>query len=209
MFKTRAVSDLNSFKNVPLVFYFNRIVNNALKKEKAVKITNATLIKYYANWLNTAPREGGRGATQQSFIQGGSAPWTNPSFYIPFLTEKVPLTGKWYAFHIPNKRCIPLTAVNALSFKYEILAKLCLKPENGTPCSALKGVPPPPGVTQFLKESIFLRNTVSKWKKFLQFDDNRTGRKRNCSRKVSFPLHNSSSSLDNKHAEHAYWILTS
>ena len=24
------------------------------------------------------------------------------------------------------------TAVNALSFKYEILAKLCLKPENGT-----------------------------------------------------------------------------
>ena len=48
MFKTRAVSDLNSFKNVPLVFYFNKNLNNALKKEKAVKITNATLVKYYA-----------------------------------------------------------------------------------------------------------------------------------------------------------------
>ena len=62
MFKTRAVSDLNSFKNVPLVFYFNRILDNALKKEKAVKITKATLVKYYANSLKqpkyTAPREG-------------------------------------------------------------------------------------------------------------------------------------------------------
>ena len=66
LFKTRAVSDLNSFKNVPLVFYFNRILNNALKKEKAVKITKATLVKYYANRLNnpsTQPQ--GRGATQQ------------------------------------------------------------------------------------------------------------------------------------------------
>ena len=66
MFKSRAVSDLNSFKNVPLVFYFNRILNNALKKEKAVKITKATLVKYYANRLNnpsTQPQ--GRGATQQ------------------------------------------------------------------------------------------------------------------------------------------------
>ena len=49
MFKTGAVGDLNSFKNVSLVFYFNRILNNALKKERAVKITNATLVKYYAN----------------------------------------------------------------------------------------------------------------------------------------------------------------
>ena len=85
MFKTRAVSDLNSFKNVPLVFYFNRILNNALKKEKAVKITKATLVKYYANRLNnpsTQPqgRGGGGGgvATLQSLIQGGSATWSNP-----------------------------------------------------------------------------------------------------------------------------------
>ena len=102
MFKTRAVSDLNSFKNVPLVFYFNRILNNALKKEKAVKITKATLVKYYANRLNnpsTQPqgREGGEGgATQQSFIRGRIRPVVQPftSFYIPFLTEKVPPTGK-------------------------------------------------------------------------------------------------------------------
>ena len=70
MFKTRAVSDLNSLKNVLLVFYFNRILNNALKKEKAVKITKATLVKYYANRLNnpsTQPHgRGERGATQQS-----------------------------------------------------------------------------------------------------------------------------------------------
>ena len=54
MFKTHAVSDLNSFKNVPLVFYFHRILNNALKKEKAVKITKATLVKCHANRLNNA-----------------------------------------------------------------------------------------------------------------------------------------------------------
>ena len=82
MFKTRAVSDLNSFKNVPLVFYFNRILNNALKNEKAVKITKATLVKYYANRLNnpsTQPQgRVERGATKQSFIREGSAPWSNP-----------------------------------------------------------------------------------------------------------------------------------
>ena len=64
MFKTRAVSDLNSFKNVPLEFYFNRILDNALKKEKAVKITMATLVKYYANrWNNasTQPKGGWEG----------------------------------------------------------------------------------------------------------------------------------------------------
>ena len=101
MFKTRAVSDLNSFKNVPLVFYFNRILNNALKKEKAVKITKATLVKYYANRLNNPStqrqgREGRMGATQQSFIRGRIRPVVQPftSFYIPFLTQKVPLTGK-------------------------------------------------------------------------------------------------------------------
>ena len=103
MFKTRAVSDLNSFKNVPLVFYFNRILNNALKKEKAVKITKATLVKYYANRLNnpsTQPQ--GRGATQQDrtrqdkVIRGRIRPVVQPftSFYIPFLTEQVPATGK-------------------------------------------------------------------------------------------------------------------
>ena len=82
MFKTRAVSDLDSFQNVPLEFYFNRVLNNALKKEKAVKITNATLVKYYANRLNnpsTQPQgRGERGATQQSFIREGSATWSNP-----------------------------------------------------------------------------------------------------------------------------------
>ena len=103
MFKTRAVSDLNSFKNIPLVFYFNRILNNALKKEKAVKITKATLVKYYANRLNnpsTQPQ--GRGATQQDrtrqdkVIRGRIRPVVQPfsSFYIPFLTEQVPATGK-------------------------------------------------------------------------------------------------------------------
>ena len=90
--------NLNSFKNVPLVFYFNRILNNALKKEKAVKITKATLVKYYANRLNnpsTQPqlREGAEGGYSTKL---GSAPWSNPftSFYIPFLTEKVRPTGK-------------------------------------------------------------------------------------------------------------------
>ena len=84
MFKTRAVSDLNSFKNVPLVFYFNRILNNALKKEKAVKITKATLVKYYANRLNnpsTQPqgREGGEGGLLNKVLYAeGSAPWSNP-----------------------------------------------------------------------------------------------------------------------------------
>ena len=66
MFKTRAVNDLNSFKNVPLVFYFNRILNNALEKEKAVKITKATLLKYYANRLNnpSTPTGGGNYSTK-------------------------------------------------------------------------------------------------------------------------------------------------
>ena len=37
------------------------------------------------------------GATQQSFIRGGSAPTSKPlPFYIPFLMEKVPLS---YTFH--------------------------------------------------------------------------------------------------------------
>ena len=101
MFKTRAVSDLNSFKNVPLVFYFNGILNNALKKEKAVKITNATLVKYYANRLNNPSsqpqrREGGRAGYATKFYTGRVRPVDQPftSFYIPFLTEKVPLTEK-------------------------------------------------------------------------------------------------------------------
>ena len=94
------MSDLNSFKNVPLVFYFNGILNNALKKEKAVKITNATLVKYYANRLNnprTQPqrREGGAGYATKFYterVRPVDQPFT--SFYIPFLTEKVRLTGK-------------------------------------------------------------------------------------------------------------------
>ena len=100
MLKTRAVSDLNSFKNVPLVLYFNRILNNALKKEKAVIITKATLVKYYANKLNnpsTQPQgRGGGGLLNKVFVRGRIRPVVQPftSFYIPFLTEKVPPTGK-------------------------------------------------------------------------------------------------------------------
>ena len=85
MLKTRAVSDLNSFKNVPLVFYFNRILNNALKKEKAVKITKATLVKYYANRLNnpsTQPqgREGGEGGYSTKFYTREDPP-RGPTLY--------------------------------------------------------------------------------------------------------------------------------
>ena len=120
------------------------------------------------------------------------------SFYIPFLTEKVPATGKWYAFHIPNNRCIPLTVVNALSFKYEILAKLCLKPENGTPEFA-------PRYTVF--KSVYLPSQYgSPNERNLSSLIIIVQEEKNWLRKVSFPLHNSSSSLDNKHA---YWILTS
>ena len=79
------MSDLNSFKNVPLVFYFNRILNNALKKEKAVKITKATLVKYYANRLNnpsTQPqgREGGEGGYSTKFYTREDSP-RSPTLY--------------------------------------------------------------------------------------------------------------------------------
>ena len=99
------------------------------------------------HWSNTmqidwrtqvhSPKGGERGgcSTKSGRVRHVVQPFT--SFYIPVVTENEPLTGKWYAFHIPNNRCIPLTVVNALSFKYEILVKLCLKPENGTPSSAL------------------------------------------------------------------------
>ena len=40
---------------------------------------------------------GGGGGTQKSFIRGGSAPRSNPlPFYIPFFSEKAPLS---YTFH--------------------------------------------------------------------------------------------------------------
>ena len=55
------------------------------------------------NYLTRGPRGGvggggkGRGATQQSFIQGRAAPRSNPlPFYIPFSTGKEPLS---YTFH--------------------------------------------------------------------------------------------------------------
>ena len=60
--------NLNSFKNVPLVFYFNRILNNALKKEKAVKITKATLVKYYTNRLNN-PRSQPQGRGERGILK--------------------------------------------------------------------------------------------------------------------------------------------
>ena len=51
---------------------------------------------------------GGGGATQQSFMRGGSAPRLKPlPFYVPFLREKVPLSytfrKKFYLFHIPTE----------------------------------------------------------------------------------------------------------
>ena len=51
---------------------------------------------------------GGGGGNQQSFIRGGFAPSSKPiPFYIPFLTEKVPLSftfhRKLYPFHIPTE----------------------------------------------------------------------------------------------------------
>ena len=74
----------------------------------------------------------GWGGTQQSFIQGGSSPRSNPSpFYIPFLTNRypfhIPSTDKWHLFHIPTcslEFCIFLTAVNALYFKYKFIIRL-------------------------------------------------------------------------------------
>ena len=47
-------------------------------------------------WL--APREGGGGEDYSAnFIRGGSAPGSAPlPFYIPFLTERVPLSYTFY-----------------------------------------------------------------------------------------------------------------
>ena len=83
----------------------------------------------------------------------GSAPWSNPlpAFIYHFWQKRYPLLGNDMPFtHLINIASL-LTAVNALSFKYEILAKLCLKLENGTPSSAFERVPPapPPGYTVF------------------------------------------------------------
>ena len=64
-----------------------------------------------------------RRGTQQMFIPGGSArgPTRHPFTY-HFSRKRFPFgirsTEKWYTFHIPLLEfCIPLTAVNALSFK--------------------------------------------------------------------------------------------
>ena len=127
MLKTRAVSDLNSFKNVPLVFYFNRILNNALKKEKAVKITKSTSVKYYANKLNnpsTQPQgRGGGGLLNKVLYAGGSAPWSNPlpAFIYHFWQKRYPLQGNDMPFRYLINAVPLLTVGNALSFKYEIL----------------------------------------------------------------------------------------
>ena len=66
---------------------------------------------------------------QQSFIRGGSAPWSNPlTSYTPFLTEKLgatfvylSLTNGAHFIYIPTslELCILLTAVNSLSYNYE------------------------------------------------------------------------------------------
>ena len=63
------------------------------------------------NYLTRGPRGGGgggkgRGATQQSCIQGSAAPRSNPlPFYIPFSTGKEPLS---YTFHL-QKVSTPFT----------------------------------------------------------------------------------------------------
>ena len=68
------------------------------------------------------PQGEGGGGTQQSFIRGGSAPRSKPlPFYIPFLTEKVPLSytfrRKWHPFHIPTERVL-------LNFSFEKALKI-------------------------------------------------------------------------------------
>ena len=55
------------------------------------------------------PGGGGGGGTQHRFVRGGSAPSSKSlPFYMPFLTEKVPLSytfhRKLYPFHIPMER---------------------------------------------------------------------------------------------------------
>ena len=74
----------------------------------------------------------GRSA-QQSFIWRGSAPGSAPlPFYIPFLTVKVPLLYTFYWQMIPLSHTYvawnfvsPLTAKNALRFKYEYITSFC------------------------------------------------------------------------------------
>ena len=74
----------------------------------------------YTSWFS--PGEGG---TQQNFIPGGSTLRSNNLlFYIPFLTEKVPLSYTFYWQMVPLSHTYfrtlhPLTAVNAPSFKYK------------------------------------------------------------------------------------------
>ena len=92
----------------------------------------------------------GPGGTQESLMQGRSAPRSNPlTFYIPFFTEKVPfvyrlLLTNGTPFHIPSlELCIPftaVTAVNALAFKYEYITKQNHHHQNRPSW----GVPPPP-----------------------------------------------------------------
>ena len=145
------------------------------------------------HWSNTmqidwrtqvhSPKGGERGgcSTKSGRVRHVVQPFT--SFYIPFLTEKVPPTGKWYAFHIPNNRCIPLTVVNALSFKYEILAKLCLKPENCTTES-----PPPLGYTLFKSVSLSSQYSSPNERNFSSLMIN-VQEEKNCLRKLKCHFH--------------------
>ena len=56
-----------------------------------------TVMGVFSLFENLENNPGGGGGTQQIFVRGGSAPRSNPlPFYIPFLTEKVPLL---YTFH--------------------------------------------------------------------------------------------------------------
>ena len=77
---------------------------------KKVLLYIPSIDKWYPFHIPCKLGEGGGGGrgTQQMFIQGGSAPRSNPlPFYIPFFTKKVllyiPSIDKWYPFHIPCK----------------------------------------------------------------------------------------------------------
>jgi len=52
---------------------------------------------FFVSPPNKIPPPGGGGGTQKSFIWGGSGPRSSPlSFYIPFFSEKVPLSYTFY-----------------------------------------------------------------------------------------------------------------
>ena len=66
----------------------------------AVKIS--TKLSGVVIYFMSAARGGGVGDTQQSYVQGGSTPRSNPlPFYVPFLTEKILLSNTFYRQTVP------------------------------------------------------------------------------------------------------------